>query len=342
MTIGAAAALPPLPGPILVVGAYGYRNAGDEAILAGILRLLDGTQVTVVSRRPAETTALHGVPAVGIAGAVAALARHRSVLIGGGGLFGSDLGRLGRLVAPFGLAAAAAHRTVAIAGVGVDAELPGLTAVALQHLAPRLAACTVRDASSAAVLKTIGVDASIGDDLSTALVPAPESVGPALLADAGLDPVRPTVGLCLTALGPGDPAQRLATAVTAVRQLIEDFPQLQFCFVPMSQHPYVAAHDDLRFGRQLRTAAPRLAILGGVHHPARLLALFGRFAAVVGMRYHSLLFAERVGVPLVAVPYAEKCRSWLAERRLEPTPLTGPDLSRSLAGCLQTRLAWTA
>ena len=48
-------------------------------------------------------------------------------------------------------------------------------------------------------------------------------------------------------------------------------------------------------------------------HPSLILAAYGHFAAVVGMRYHSLLFAARAEVPLIAVPYAEKCRTWLAE-----------------------------
>ena len=47
-----------------MVGAYGYRNVGDEAILAGLLTTLGGRRVTVVSRSPAETSALHGVPAI--------------------------------------------------------------------------------------------------------------------------------------------------------------------------------------------------------------------------------------------------------------------------------------
>ena len=32
--------------PVLIVGGYGYRNVGDEAILAGQLRRLAGHRVT--------------------------------------------------------------------------------------------------------------------------------------------------------------------------------------------------------------------------------------------------------------------------------------------------------
>jgi polysaccharide pyruvyl transferase WcaK-like protein len=46
--------------PLLIVGGYGYRNAGDEAILAGLLEVTGRDGVTVVSRSPAETAASHG------------------------------------------------------------------------------------------------------------------------------------------------------------------------------------------------------------------------------------------------------------------------------------------
>src|SRR5207247_2451329 len=74
-----------LDGPILVLGGYGYRNVGDEAMLAGLLREI-GTdrRVTVVSRLPAETAALHGVRSIPISQSVQALRGHRSLIIGGG------------------------------------------------------------------------------------------------------------------------------------------------------------------------------------------------------------------------------------------------------------------
>ena len=95
-----------LPEPILVVGGYGYRNVGDEAILASLLRTLQGRHVTVISRLPAETAAMHEVRAVPITAAAGELLSHRTLVIGGGGLFGADMGlvgRLGKILGPRGL-----------------------------------------------------------------------------------------------------------------------------------------------------------------------------------------------------------------------------------------------
>lgn len=303
-----------LPEPILVVGGYGYRNVGDEAILASLLRTLEGRRVTVVSRRPAETTAMHEVRAVSIAAALPELVRHRTLMIGGGGLFGADMGVVGRMLPAYGLAASVLGVTVALHGVGVDRALPVSTGLALRHLARRAAQVLVRDRHSAEVLREWGVDAAVGPDLSAWLPAAPPAVGASLLRSAGLDPRRPIVGLSLTAVNPA-----VADLVLeAVAQSMDALPELQFCFIPMSQHPFVDRHNDLLMARQLRARQPRLRILEGTPHPAQILAVFGHLAAMVGMRYHSLLFAARSGVPIIPIAYADKCRTWLAERGEAP------------------------
>ena len=52
---------------IVIVGYYGFANAGDEAILATMLadlrEVAPSAEVTVVSGDPAATTAAHGVRA---------------------------------------------------------------------------------------------------------------------------------------------------------------------------------------------------------------------------------------------------------------------------------------
>jgi len=318
------------PQPILVVGAYGYRNAGDEAILAGLLRGLGDSRVTVVSRSPAETAALHGVEAVGLAGAPGALLRHRSVLIGGGGLFGRDMGRIGRLLPLFGLLANAMGRTVVVEGVGVDPDMGRIHRLLVRRLLHRAEHVSVRDRTSARILDGWGVAADVADDLSAQVAPAAARVGRALLRTAGVDGRRPVIGLCLTAVN-GEAAPGLDDAILT---LMRRHPEREFCFIPMSQHPHVERHNDLLLARRLQASWPALRIVEGTHHPSELLSLFGALGAVVGMRYHSLLFAERMGVPLVPVSYAAKCDAWLGERGLRSVPPTGVAVARALARSL--------
>lgn len=319
--------------PILVVGAYGYRNVGDEAILAGLLTTLGGRRVTVVSRSPAETSALHGVSAIPLAGAVPALRRHRTVLIGGGGLFGRDMGRIGRMLPLFGLLARALGRRLIVEGVGVDAGMSGLHRSLVRRLLRAADRVTVRDEASVRLLRGWGIAPLVAEDLSARMAPAPAKVGRGLLRAAGVEERRPVIGLCLTAVN-----DALTPSLTAaISDLTESHPELQFCFLPMSQHPFVERHNDLLLARSLRAANPRLKILEGAHHPAAVASLFGALDAVVAMRYHAYLFAERTGVPLIPIAYADKSLAWLEERGLEAVEPSGEALSRALVALLPAR-----
>ena len=146
------------------------------------------------------------------------------------------------------------------------------------------------------------------------MAPASADAGRQLLARAGVDLERPTIGLALTAVN-----RALAERVLlAVMRTIDALPDVQFCFIPMSRHPWVASHDDSRFGAHLAALRPVVRTIEGPMPPDVVLAAFGQLAAVVAMRYHAMLFAERSGTPMVAIPYADKVRHWLAEHDHAP------------------------
>jgi polysaccharide pyruvyl transferase WcaK-like protein len=304
-----------------VVGAYGYRNVGDEAILAGLLERLGRTGVTVVSRDPAETTRLHGVAAVGIAGVLPALVRHRSLIIGGGGVFGRDMGFIGRLLPGLGLIASAGGRPVAVVGVDLDSSLAPSVLVLVPRLLRGAGIVAVRDRTSAEIARGWGVEAAVEPDLSAWMRRANGGTGRRLLRDAGITGDRPIVGLALAGVRP-ILADLVLDAVSGAMGALDD---VDFCFFPMSRNPRVPDNDDLRLGLRLRERHPRLAIVeAGAQDPARVLDAFGGLSAVVAMRYHAMLFAERAGVPLVGLTYAEKTTRWLTSRGMVPiTPEAG-------------------
>ena len=324
-----------LPRPTLVVGGYGYRNAGDEAMLTGLLDLLGRDGASVVSRSPAETSARHAVRAVSIGGAAPAMVRHRSLVIGGGGLFGRDMGALGRLLPVAGIVAAAAGRPVALTGIGVDDDMHRSSRLLLAKLGQRSQSVVVRDEASRRVLAGLGVKATVEPDLSSLVSSAGRSAGEQLLRSVGLEPSRrPIVGLCLTAVN----ATLLAPARQAILETVDARPDLDFCLIPMSRHPFVATHNDEILARSLAVERPRVRVLLPPDDPTMLLGAFEALAAAVCMRYHSLLFADRAGIPIIAMAYAEKCRHWLSERGLEPVEPTSAALLAQL-GSVAARAA---
>jgi polysaccharide pyruvyl transferase WcaK-like protein len=321
------------PEPILVVGAYGYGNVGDEAILSGLLARLAGRAVTVVSRSPRDTSALHGVRSIGLGQAVAALRHRRSVVIGGGGLFGRDMGRIGRLLPAFGLLAAALGRKVCVVGVDLDDRLTGSARVLLPLLMRTAASVNVRDRASARVLAGWGVCAGVEPDLSSWMQPRSADAGREVLERAGLDPGRPIVGLALTGVNPAL-AERIIEATTAA---IDALPDAQFCFIPMSRHPWVPIHDDRLVAERLRQLRPSVAVLDGPLPPNLALAAIGELSAMVAMRYHAMLFASRAGVPLIPISYADKTDRWVTEQGLRSARPEAKDLTRALRKALSTQ-----
>jgi polysaccharide pyruvyl transferase WcaK-like protein len=287
-------------------------------MLAGLLDSIGRDGVTVVSRTPAETAELHRVESVSITQAAGALRYHRGVIIGGGGLFGRDMGRLGALLPMAGLLTTVLRRDVALIGIGVDADMPGWNARLLGALGRRATTVVVRDAASLVVMNKLGVEAVLRPDLSSVVRSAGRMAGIRHLQAIGLQPGRrPVVGLCVTALD-AELGERLASSIDA---LVDGLPQFDFCLFPMSRHPFVEARNDDVFARQLAARRPRLRTLIPPDDPSEVLAVFEAFTAALCMRYHSLLFAERAGIPIIPVAYAEKCRNWLAERSMESADL---------------------
>ena len=78
---------------ILIIGAYGVGNLGDEAILAGTLNSLKANQdptkneITVLSRNPTETIRIHKIFAR--RRNLIDLFKSNEIIIGGGELFQS-------------------------------------------------------------------------------------------------------------------------------------------------------------------------------------------------------------------------------------------------------------
>ena len=74
---------------ILIAGAYGTGNLGDEAILQGLLKIMRTNNLLVFSRDPAETTRMHMVRAK--RRNILDVLRAEKLLIGGGELFQDNM-----------------------------------------------------------------------------------------------------------------------------------------------------------------------------------------------------------------------------------------------------------
>ena len=316
---------------ILIVGYYGFRNLGDEAILGSVLadmrRRVDGAVLTVVSGDPDDTRRVHGVEAIfwrDVPALVAATRSSNLVIIGGGGLFHDYWGidpasvlaghyyGISFLASP---AAVAALEGIPLAmyGVGVG-PLASDTARRLTRSVFDLAgAATVRDQASYDLLTEIGVAA---DRVETAADPAfrlPTPTGDEIAAaanDIGLDRTdRLRLGVVLREWSIGPPQDAwLAEVAHAVDGLVADH-DAEVVLVPF-QDLEGEAEDGRLAGtlcNRLRQPA-RAAVVAPVRGVAHARALLAGCDLVIGMRLHAVVFAASAGVPVVALSYSPKVR----------------------------------
>jgi len=291
---------------ILICGYYGLGNAGDEAILAGIVgglrRRRPDAELVVLSGDPPATQAAHGVHA--------APRRHYPtlwrqigaadlVVEGGGGLIQDSTSVRSALYYLAILALARLRRTpFVVLGQGIGPLRHRLTRALTARLFRRAAAITVRDGNSAGLLVQMGVPAesiAITADLAALVDPAPpEDVAHWLPSREG----GPRVGL---ALREAEGAQAALThALEAAKQFRERHGAQ---IVPLALH----AKEDTHLASQ---AAEMLGVRAvGVDRelsPAQWVGLVRSLDFVIAMRLHACIFAAAQAVPFVALSYDPK------------------------------------
>jgi len=314
------------PARALVSGYYGFANAGDEALLAGLVegfrQLAPQVELTVLSRDPARTEAEHGVRAVprGLGSAFAHLRRSDLLISGGGGLlqdatsWRSPLYYLAVMRRARGL-----DIPVACIGHGIGPLRRGWVKWLARRELSRAAVVAVRDQRSQDRLRRLGLtrDVEVTSDLAF-LLPAPTAseISSAWQKSDLASGCQPSMGLALRCPS-GGPRTGLVAALAA--SLDEACRQhgLRPVFVPM-QHP-----RDVAFAEEIAGRVTVPACIVRARLAAReILALTAGFDLVVAMRLHALVFAAISGRPMVAISYDPKVDGLMAELGLEAATST--------------------
>jgi len=343
---------------IFITGYYGFRNAGDEAILSALVRdlkkLATGVNITVASGDPAETESSHGITAVpwqDISALEAGIRRADAVLIGGGGLFHDYwpfeprdmLSRFHGGLSYLGSIAwlASLHqRPLLIRSVGVGPLTTRLGQDHTRAIFEQAWGVSVRDRESLELLAAIGVDTSrcnLGADPAYLLEPVPREHQRRILTTQGIDPSRPRLGVALRSWEFAGPQElwlgELVPALTGWARAHDG----EILLVPFQRLPGEFP-DDLAvaealvglLGPEVPTATLRANL-----RPEELMAVLGSCQTVVAMRLHAVILAALAGVPAVGIGYDPKVERTMArlgvpELCLPLHELSGTALSRLL------------
>lgn len=305
------------PKKVLLQGAYGNGNSGDDALLLSIISdvkaLIPDVDITVLSTNPKLTAQLINENI--IYGRLASFQHFwnnlKAVVIsdlyifGGGGILGSMLSSLmaGLLLRSFVMRLTGGR--VMIYAVGSDSiGTKWYNLFMIRAIAALVHTITVRDDVSKHYLERAGVPANkviVTADPAFSLQPVADEQSESLLDVAKVcRSERPLVGFALThSLSPA--LQDIFAQV--INHLIAD-KKWQVILIPFEHH------NDLPTAEAVaHRMKEQPIILRGRYSPAELKGIVGSFDMIISMRLHALEFAGDRGVPLVAISFAPKTDS---------------------------------
>lgn len=300
---------------VLICGAYGMRNAGDEAILEAVvaeMRAIDPEMpISVMSRRNRETALCYRVDAIYTFDLPRFLRtmRRRELYINGGGSLLQDVTSSRSLWYYLFTLRAAKRRgcKVMMYGCGVGPVSGKRNRRLAGHIVDRYVdAVTLREESSLAELQSFGVtrpSLAVASDPALFLPPAPAAAVERELRALGLDPAEKYICFCVRRWsGVRDRLELFAAAA--------DYAWNRYGLRPvlLSVNP---AQDDRVAEALLEKLSVPGVLVPAPADSAMTVGLIGSMAAVVSMRLHVLIFAASQSVPLAAVSYDPKVSAFL-------------------------------
>ena len=315
---------------VILVGAFGQGNPGDEALCAAFCTALGRHNVTVVSADPGTTTHDHQRDSIlATSRNVAHASRHADAVVVGGGTVFKQLASsarrapnsLLRNTAALVAGARASGTSVAMIGVGAGRLRGGAARSLCRWIIPHTDLLVLRDEESAAVLADTGTRPPfwIGADPAWTLFDVPHD------ADRGLESRRTiTVALSHHAAGRAD----ADTLIEALRPLTLEWNiRLQPWQTGTNTLDHqIAVHVQQRLGRAEIIQAPT-----DIHDAAQI---FAQDALVIGMRFHALVAAAAVGARFVAISHEPKLAG--LARRLEQAAVP----AHATAEVLRATIEW--
>ena len=300
---------------VVICGAYGRGNAGDDAILEAILqemRSIDPDMpITVLSKDPRSTRLTYRVRAVHRSNFLAwhaAMWNSRLYINGGGSLIQDVPSRrsLWFYLANIRAAKRAGNR-VQMYGCGIGpVTRESHRSLAAKIINKYVDVITLREPDSMEELESFGVqrpEILLCSDPALVLAAPSELDVDAYLTKHGLDPQGKYICLMLrTWYGFDSKTQALAACADwAYREL-----GLTPVFLSLN-----IFHDSVAAQRVAQHMKAPYHILDDWAEPELLVGLLGKMDVVVSMRLHGLIFSSLSGAPLVGVSYDPKIESFL-------------------------------
>ena len=300
---------------VLICGAYGFGNTGDDAILQAIIgemrRIDPHMPVTVLSRRPKDTRSACGVNACHRFHlfAIRRILRRSQLFISGGGSLMQDV--TSRLSLWYYLGTIRmAHRCgckVQMYGCGIGPIVyerdRRLAARIINDCVDKI---TLREPDSRETLSDFGVtdpEVILASDPALTLPAAERSRIDRILREHDMDPEGKYIGFVLRKW-PGIEEKATVFAAGAV-----------YAYLKYGLTPVFLSINFRTDGEASRLVTEHLSIpyyvINEQMSTGEVIGVLSRMTTVVSMRLHGLIFAAGQGVPLIGVAYDPKVTAFL-------------------------------
>ncbi len=293
---------------IFIIGYYGFRNIGDEAILTCVLRELRRTIADpifcVLSADPGYTRTLHSVEAVhpnDIPALVKAIQGSDLVILGGGGLLHDHWGyepsntfqptRTGAayFLGPT-LLATQLNKLVMWYGLGIGPVQTASLQADILTCAQSASAITVRDVGSAPYA---GQKAIVTADPAWGLSPGFTKTR------------RPLLGVVVRNWERGVDPLHWEKQLSIALQVFSQRYGLKILLIPF-QTISGSVEDDRSISNRFAAQLPNASVLEGDHSPEEVIEILSGCQMIVAMRLHAVIFAAIAGLAVLPLAYDPK------------------------------------
>jgi len=294
---------------ILISGYYGFKNTGDEAILASILDALKKIEpelnIKILSANPSLTEKEHNVPSIHRyrPEMFYALLESRMLISGGGGLLQDSTSIRSPLyyLAMVLLAKLTGKKVMFYAqGIGPLKTFTGR--ILTSYIANMVDFITVRDEKSAQILKELGVckpPLEVTTDPVFAMKPACEADILNVFTTENI-PFEGNRWIGLSVRDWNSSVDYLNIISSVVDRMAEKF-SCKILLIPM-HYP-----DDLLISEKIKNIMKSsVYILSGEYSPRVLMGILGKMNILIAMRLHAVIMSSVLGVPSLPLAYDPK------------------------------------
>lgn len=308
---------------LVFIGNYGNRNIGDDAILHVMseryhVKLPHVQQYVFARNYPADIEKIsHASPLdMSLQSILFVLLKVKIIIIGGGGIFSAYTGPLAKLIPFFAIVCKLLGKKVIFDSLGFYSTTPFFLKQLVLFSMLFADSISVRDTASISTLKPIQKFRQIQlvDDPAFELkASSTEQVKDIFAANQIPTASKPIAIISIKKVKDHNLNEKMTISIVKTVQWLID-QDYEVVFVPFCHDPLQKTEQDVLFAQEIIDRLPTKHgsyCLQQYYKPQEIFGIFKQAGCVIGMRFHSMIFALNAQVPLVAISYEEKCTTLL-------------------------------